>query len=94
MEVRRSSGGDIAHIERRTLTTICVGGVVQRWCNWHTANGTSTARAGGGGKDAIYQARRPMRLERCKVGIEIHPFGLPLLLVNVRHPHQWRAPSL
>jgi hypothetical protein len=35
-----------------------------------------------------------MRLERRKMRIKIHPFGLPLLLVNVRDPHQWRTARL
>jgi hypothetical protein len=29
--------------------------------------------------------------ERVHVRIEIHPFGLPLLLIDIRHPDQWGA---
>jgi hypothetical protein len=94
VEVRRPSGGDITNEEWRTLTAIGISGVVQRWHDWYTADRPRAARVFGGGENAVNQARRPMRLECSEMGVKIHPFGLPLLLVNVRDPHQWRAPCL
>lgn len=94
MQVRRSPGGNIANEEWWTLTTLRIGGVVQRWRDWHAADCSSAARACRGGEDAVNEARRSVRLECGKVGIKIHPLGLPLLLINVRDPHQRRAPCL
>ena len=92
MQVRRSSGGNIANKERRTLTPLCISSVVQRWRNWHAADRSNAARTCGGGEDAVNEAGGPVRLKCCEMGIKIHPFGLPLLLVDVRNPHQWRTP--
>lgn len=94
MQVRRSPGGNVANEEWRALTALRIGGVVQRWRDWHAADRSSAARACRGGEDAVNEARRPMRLECCKMGIKIHPLSLPLLLVNVRDPDQRRAPCL
>ena len=94
MEVRRAPGGNIANEEWRTLTTLGISGVVQRWRNWHAADRSNAARTCGGGEDAVNEARRPMRLKCCEMGIQIHPFRLPLLLINVRHPHQRRTACL
>ena len=94
MQVRRSPGGNVANEEWRALTPLRIGGVVQRWRDWNAADRSSAARACRGGEDAVNEARCSMRLECCKVGIKIHPLGLPLLLINVRDPHQRRAPCL
>ena len=94
MEVRRATGGNITNEEWRTLTTLGISGVVQRWHNWHAADRSNAARTCGGGEDAVNETRRPMRLECCEMGIQIHPFRLPLLLINVRHPHQRRTACL
>ena len=94
MQVRRSPGGNIANEEWRALTTLGISGVVQRWRDWHAADRSNTARTCGGGEDAVNQARGPVRLECGEMGIEIHSLGLPLLLINVRHPHQRRTACL
>ena len=94
MEVRRSPGGNIANEEWWALTTLRIGCVVQRWRDWHAADRSSAARACRGGEDAVNEARRPMCLECREMGVEIHPFRLPLLLINVRHPHQRRTACL
>ena len=56
MQVRRSSGGNIANKERRTLTPLCISSVVQRWRNWHAADRSNAARTCGGGENAVNQA--------------------------------------
>jgi hypothetical protein len=35
-----------------------------------------------------------MSLKRSKMGIKIHPFCLPLLLINVRNPYKRRTTLL
>jgi len=94
MQVRRAPGGNITNEEWRTLTTLGISGVVQRWRDWHAADRPDATRTCGGGKDAVNQAGGPVRLERCEMGVKIHPFCLPLLLINVRHPYQWRTACL
>jgi hypothetical protein len=87
VQVRRPPGGDIADEEWRTLATLCIGSVMQGRRNGHRADRSSAARVCRGGEDAVNQTRRPVRFERCKMRIKIHPFGLALLLINVRNPH-------
>ena len=94
MQVRRTPGGNIAHVEWRALAPLSIACVVQRWCNWHSADRTRATRACGGGKNAVNQARPPMRLKRRKVCIKVHSFGLSLLLINVGDPHQRCTPCL
>ena len=94
MQVRRSPRGDIADEEWWALTPLCISGVVQRWRDWHAADRSNAARTCGGGEDAVNQAGGPVRLECGEMGVEIHPFRLPLLLINVRHPHQRRTACL
>ena len=53
MEVRRAPGGNIANEEWRTLTTLGISRVVQRWRNWHAADRSNAARTCGGGEDAV-----------------------------------------
>ena len=94
MQVRRSPGGNVANEEWWTLTALRIGGVVQRWRDWHTADRSNAARTCGGGKNAVNETRRSMRFKCSEMGVKIHPFGLPLLLINVRDPHQRRTACL
>ena len=94
MQVRRSPGGNIANEEWRALTAFRISVVVQRRRNRNASHCTYATGTCRGGEDAVNETRRPMRLECCEMGIEIHPFRLPLLLINVRHPHQRRTACL
>ena len=93
MQMWRSPGGNVANEEGRALTAVCVRGVVQRRHDWHAADRADTTRTRRGGEDSINETRCPMRFECGEMGVEIHPFSLPLLLINVRDPHQ-RGTSL
>ena len=88
MEMRRSPRCDVTDEEWRPLATFGICGVMQRRRNRHSPDCAGAARAGGGGKDAIDEARCAMRFQRCEMGIKIHSFGLSLLLINVCDPHQ------
>ena len=94
MQVRRSPGGNIANEEWRALSALRIGSVVKRWRNRYTTDRPNTTRACRGGKDAVNEARGPVRLKRSEMSIKIHPFRLPLLLINVRHPYQRRTACL
>jgi hypothetical protein len=94
MEMRSSSGSNIANEEGRTRAALGIPVVMQRWGDWHATDGASAARACGSCEDCVNQARCSMSLKCCKVRIKIHPFRLPLLLIDVRDPHERRTSCL
>jgi hypothetical protein len=94
MKMRGSPRGDVTNKEWWTLSALGIGSVMKRWRNRYATNRPNTTRACRGGKDAVNDSRRSVRLKRSEMSIKIHPFRLPLLLINVRHPHQWCASRL
>lgn len=94
MEVRSSAGSDIANKEGRALAALGVAGVVQRRSDRYSADSACAARACGSCEDCVDQARCPMGLKCCKMRIKIHPFRLPLLLIDIRDPHERRTSRL
>ena len=94
MEMRRSPRCDVSNEEWWSLAALRVRSVVQRWRNRYAADRADASRACRGGKDSINETRCAVRLECGEVGIEIHPFRLTLLFIDVRNPHERRTSRL
>jgi hypothetical protein len=90
MEVGAESRGDRAHFNRRaqnpTGTRAPHEARLQRY-----ADLTTPASRDRRSEHKVNQIRRAVLHQRVKVRVEIHPFRLTLLLINVRNPYQRRA---